>query len=67
MGKLVQDHSDGAYAVSIVCFECGRSLRLADAIIDSEGPAFRAYYCADCVPAGPVNRCNRPGCTRCGK
>jgi hypothetical protein len=46
-------------------------VRLSDAVIDRDGPAFQAYYCPTCaapmIAAGwPVWPCDRPGCTRCG-
>lgn len=63
--RLVYDHSPGAQAVSVPCIGCGRMHRLADSTIDMHGPAFRAYYCAECKPEGCVAPCTRYGCTRC--
>ena len=57
---LVYDHNPGAYAVKVPCLTCGGTVRLADAVIDRDGPAFRAYYCETCKPAGSVTRCSRP-------
>lgn len=52
--KLVRDHSAGAYAVSVPCIKCGKMVRLSDAVIDRDGPAFKAYYhdTPECRPAG---------------
>jgi hypothetical protein len=47
--KYVRDMSAGAQAVSVPCLECGRMVRLSAALIDPNGPAFRAYYHEDCV------------------
>lgn len=44
MKEFKQDRSPGAFAVSVTCLHCGRMLRLADALIDPTGPAFKAYY-----------------------
>lgn len=41
--RLVFDHSTGAQAVSVPCYMCGKMHRLADSVIDRDGPAFRAY------------------------
>lgn len=62
--RLVQDHSLGAEAVRVPCIACGHMLRLVDAIIDADGPAFRAYYHVDCAPAGVVAPCKVDGCRR---
>lgn len=48
--NLVQDKSAGAHAVSVPCLECGRMVSLSEAFIDTEGPAFRAYYHGACLP-----------------
>lgn len=63
--RLQADHSDGAYAVRVPCLVCGRLTCLADVTIDRDGPAFRAYYCAEHTPSGTVRPCDRSGCTRC--
>jgi hypothetical protein len=66
--KLIKDHSDGAYAVSVPCLACGKVLRLAEVLIDIEGPALKAYYHLACLPAGtkmPEGKCNRSWCARC--
>lgn len=63
--RLAQDHSPGAYAVSVPCMACGKMHRLADSTMDLDGPAFRAYYCPDHAPKGEVAPCTRLGCTRC--
>jgi hypothetical protein len=44
MKTFVRDTSFGAHAVSVVCLTCGKLVRLCDALIDPNGPAFRAYY-----------------------
>lgn len=68
--KLVRDHSAGARGVSVPCLFCGEMLRLADAVIDRDGPAFRAYYHDDCAPVTrsvrivPNADCRRDGCAR---
>lgn len=49
---LVYDHSHGAAAVSVPCYVCNKMVRLCDALIDREGPAFRAYYHRGCLPHG---------------
>jgi hypothetical protein len=62
---LVRDHSDGAYAVSVACLACGDMVRLCDALINPQGPSFRAYYHPRCVPGVAVSSsCNRLGCAR---
>lgn len=48
----MHDDSAGAHAVSVPCYVCGRMVRLCDALCDLDGPAFEAYYCPACVPAG---------------
>lgn len=64
--KLVRDHSAGARAVYVRCLHCGQSVRLADAVVDTEGPAFEAYYHERCLPEGHpvVRQCSTFGCTR---
>jgi hypothetical protein len=64
---LVNDHSPGAYTVSVPCLTCGRMVRLCDALIDPNGPAFKAYYHVECRPKHTQipQTCNRNGCTRC--
>jgi hypothetical protein len=47
--RLTEDKNPGAYAVSVQCLRCGKMLRLADARIDLDGPAFRAYYHEECA------------------
>ena len=42
--RLAKDHSAGARAVSVPCIVDGRMVRLADAVSDLDGPAFKAYY-----------------------
>lgn len=47
---LIQDRNLGAFAVSVPCHHCGRMIgRLADAIIDTDGPPFKAYYHRSCA------------------
>lgn len=68
MARLVRDHSAGAYAVRVACLHCGAMLQLSDAVIDRDGPSFRAYYHDACYPTTQdlrVDSCNRDGCTRC--
>jgi len=48
--NLTQDKSLAAYAVRVPCLACGAMLKLADAFIDKDGPAFRAYYHPECLP-----------------
>jgi hypothetical protein len=63
--KLTRDHSDGALAVSVSCLTCGRMVRLADALVDLDGPAFEAYYHDNgrCLTGAPaVVTCNRKDC-----
>jgi hypothetical protein len=31
------------------CFQCGKSTRSNELLADLDGPAFRAYYCAECA------------------
>ena len=67
--SLVVDHSAGASAVSVPCLACGRMVRLVDAQIDTNGPAFRAYYHRGCVPFGSElanhsAECRARGCVR---
>ena len=64
------DHSRAAYQVRVPCIACDQMHKLADSVIDRDGPAFRAYYCPACQPVGllgmlPPARCDRPGCARC--
>lgn len=47
--NIVTDKSPGAYAVMVQCLKCYTMLRLADALIDTDGPAFKAYYHPDCL------------------
>ena len=60
--RLVRDHSDGAYAVSVPCLAGDGMVRLCEAVIDIHGPAFQAYYHQKCAPDGDVPPCNRDGC-----
>jgi hypothetical protein len=64
--RLVFDHNPGAYAVSVQCLACGRMVRLCDALIDAEGPAFRAYYHRACLPTGtPLpTSCDKRDCAK---
>lgn len=49
--KLIKDTNPGAYVVMVKCLTCGKIRVLADMLIDTEGPAFRAYYCdPECRP-----------------
>jgi hypothetical protein len=36
--------------VLVVCLACSATLKHSDAYADLDGPAFRAYYHADCRP-----------------
>jgi hypothetical protein len=60
----VRDRSPGARAVKVPCLVCGRMVRLADALIDAHGPAFKAYYHEDCAPPEATKQarcsCNNP-------
>lgn len=51
MARIIRDLSPGAHAVSVPCLACGRMLRLCDALIDADGPSFKAYYHTACAPA----------------
>lgn len=69
--RLVVDHSAGAAAVYVQCLACKAMVRLSDAQIDSDGPAFLAYYHRGCVAvlatlAGPCDKwdCARPECSK---
>ena len=66
--NLIRDTSYGAYAVKVPCLVCGEMLQLADALIDTDGPAFRAYYHEHCVPCTcrPCSVC-RGQYTICGE
>lgn len=67
MTRLVVDHSAGARAVSVSCLKGDGMVKLADAVVDLDGPAFQAYYHAACAPAGditPNRECELAGCTR---
>lgn len=48
--RIVHDKSIGAHNVDVFCLACGKRMRLCDASIDLDGPAFAAYYHAGCVP-----------------
>jgi hypothetical protein len=64
--RLVQDHSPGAYAVTVSCYGCGERRSLADMFADLDGPAFQAYFCPECVPYDrTVPSCDHNGCARC--
>lgn len=62
--RLVTDHSLAAAAIRVPCLYCGKMLLLAEAIVDLNGPAFRAYYHSDHAPLGDVASCNVDGCKR---
>lgn len=62
--KYVQDHSLAAGNISVPCLACGKMVRLCDAIIDLDGPAFKAYYHEKCATSGPVAPCEIFGCAR---
>lgn len=64
--NLVHDHSAGAASVSVQCLACAKMVRLADALIDPDGPAFRAYYHRRCAPEGATieTGCTHDGCSR---
>lgn len=69
MTRLVTDHSLAASAVFVPCLrdDCKgkhRMVLLCDAVIDLDGPAFRAYYHAECAPQGWPEACKVDGCTR---
>jgi hypothetical protein len=51
MAKLVRDRNPGAHEVRVLCLACGHWLYLSEALIDLDGPAFEAYYHAECAPA----------------
>lgn len=53
---LVADRNPGAYAVQVPCLACGALVLLADAQIDLDGPAYRAYYHQECVPTDAPRR-----------
>lgn len=53
--NLVRDKSRDNDLIRVLCFrhDCpqpNRLIRLSDAWVDLDGPAFRAYYHAQCVP-----------------
>ena len=50
MTRAYSDQSAGAHAVSVSCLKCRRRIQLSSAIVDLDGPAFEAYYCASCFP-----------------
>lgn len=62
--RLVKDHSAGAYVVSVPCFKCAKMLSLSDAVMDLDGPAFQAYYHANCLIE--TVHCGGRDCGRCG-
>ena len=43
------DHSTGARAVDVPCYQCGKMHRLVQSTMDLDGPSFRAYYCPKCA------------------
>lgn len=51
---FVYDNSPGAHAVSMLCIRCHRFKLLACMLMDLSGPAFEAYYCADCLPVAVI-------------
>lgn len=48
MSRFIRDHSHTN--VGVYCLACGKHVWLHDAIVDIEGPAFKAYYHQGCVP-----------------
>ena len=64
--KLIRDHSPGAYAITVYCIKCQERGKLSEMLVDTEGPAFKAYYHAWCLPEGTdlPTTCNRYGCAR---
>lgn len=64
--KLAKDHSIGAHAVSVPCYKCGSMLRLSDAVMDLDGPAFEAYYHATCLDVDTTDvQCPARDCRIC--
>jgi len=53
--RIISDQTAGARAVEVVCFSCGKMLRMSDALIDTKGPAYQGYYHRDCLPSGLKN------------
>lgn len=66
--RLLHDNSAGAYNVWVKCLACGKQSGLADMIVDTEGPAFQAYYHLACLPQEfkdrPVNCTDKHYCAR---
>lgn len=67
--NLTVDHSLAAGQVSVPCLECGEMLPLAQAQIDLDGPAFKAYYHVSCLPddamlAQHTRECRANDCRR---
>lgn len=48
--NIIQDKNPGAYAIRVQCLTCFAMGKLADMYIDTDGPAFKAYYHLDCIP-----------------
>ena len=49
--RYATDSSFGSDTLRVQCLGCAKMLRLCDAIIDREGPAFKAYYHLACLNA----------------
>lgn len=47
--RLVQNTSDNAKQLRVICMNCARMFTLSTGFADLDGPSFRAYYCPICA------------------
>lgn len=52
MARFVRVPEPPGYAFVARCLTCGDTIALGTKIADLDGPAFKAYYHAACLPAG---------------
>jgi hypothetical protein len=45
---LVRDRSDRAGSVKVWCLLCSKYTLLRNCLVNTDGPAFKAYYCEMC-------------------
>lgn len=45
--RLIRDMGAGS-EIPVICFDCGRTVRLRNAAVDLEGPSY-TFYCRSCT------------------
>lgn len=60
---LMHDTSAVAQVATVGCWKCSKSMLMSEAIIDTSGPAYQAYYCAQCAPGPWPVVCDDLHCT----